>query len=281
METPIRRLEPELIAPDTHLVRQLFGEGAGPVAVMVNSMVITGDEPIIVDTGPAVSGDLWLADAFDIVDPADVRWIFLSHDDHDHTGNLLEVLDRAPNATLVTTWFMVERLAAAHALPMERMRWVNDGESFTAGDRELVAVTPPIFDSPTSRGLFDKKTGVYWAVDSFSTPVTHEVTNIDELDPGFWRDGFLQFQRLVSPWHQWLDAAKYGAHLQRVHDLGATTVANAHGPAMYGSQIERAFELFTELPSLPEAPLPGQVELEAIMAAVTTPVEQPVQASAA
>ena len=25
---------------------------------------------------------------FSIVEPDDVRWVFLSHDDHDHTGNL-------------------------------------------------------------------------------------------------------------------------------------------------------------------------------------------------
>ena len=33
--------------------------------------------------------------------PADVRWVFISHDDHDHIGNLLELLDLCPQATLV------------------------------------------------------------------------------------------------------------------------------------------------------------------------------------
>ena len=28
-----------------------------------------------------------------IVDFADVRWIYLSHDDHDHVGNLAKVLE--------------------------------------------------------------------------------------------------------------------------------------------------------------------------------------------
>jgi hypothetical protein len=30
------------------------------------------------------------------------------------------------------------------------MRWVNDGERFTAGSREFIAVMPPTFDSPTT-----------------------------------------------------------------------------------------------------------------------------------
>ena len=126
-------------------------------------MVITGAEPVIVDTGNELSRAEWMEAAFSIVDPADVRWVFLSHDDHDHIGNLTAVLDACPQATLVTNWFTVERTWRAMELPLDRMRWVNPGESFDAGDRTLVAVRPPIFDSPTTRGLFDSRTGVYWA----------------------------------------------------------------------------------------------------------------------
>jgi hypothetical protein len=88
---PIRFREPEQVAPDTWVVRQLAGEGLGPVATYVNSSVILGEEPVIVDCGPAVTRDEWPGFTFSIVDPADVRgstcrtttWT---------TGNLLQVL---------------------------------------------------------------------------------------------------------------------------------------------------------------------------------------------
>ena len=201
-DLPIRFLETEEIAPDTHVVRQLSGEGTAPVAVHVNTMVITGEEPVIVDTGPSLTRSGWLEHAFAVVDPADVRWVYLSHDDVDHAGNVLEVLDRCPHATLVTNWFSVERMAADTPLPLDRMVWVNDGESFRAGDRELVAVTPPVYDSPTTRGLFDASTGVYWAADALGSPVTHQVDDIRDLDPGFFREAFLGQQLMISPWMQ-------------------------------------------------------------------------------
>ena len=56
-------------------------------------------------------------------------------------------------------------------MPPTRQRWVDDGESFDVGDRMLQAVRPPVFDSPTTRGLFDPTTGVYWASDGFATPM--------------------------------------------------------------------------------------------------------------
>src|SRR5690349_21396704 len=120
---------PYRVAADTWVVPELFPTPDGPFVAM-NSAVITGREPVIVDTGNALNRDRWLDAVGSIVDLADVRWVFISHDDHDHTGNLLEVLDLAPNATLVTTWWTVERLAGDVELPVHRMRWVRDGESF-------------------------------------------------------------------------------------------------------------------------------------------------------
>jgi flavorubredoxin len=268
VDVPVRQVANERIADDTVVVRQIFGEGIAPVVMYANSMVIAGTEPVLVDTGSRVTRDAWFDATFSVVEPADVRWIYLSHDDHDHTGNLFEVLDVCPDAQLVMTWFMVERLAAQELVPLDRVRIVNDGERFHAGDRDLVAVVPPTFDSPTTRGLFDAKTGVYWAVDSFATAVPHDVTDLDELDPEFWKASFLEIQRTLSPWHRWLDPAKYAAHVEAVRDLGAIVVAAAHGPATRGAQIDRSIDLLRELPTHPPVELPGQAELELILSVI-------------
>ena len=125
-------------------------------------------------------------------------------------GNLPQVLERCPNATLLVTSFMVERMATESMLPLDRMRWVNEEDTIRVGDRELVAVVPPTYDSPTTRGLFDTSSGVYWAGDSFGVPLPFQVDSIRELPPGFFREGFLEMQRMLSPWHRWLDPVRYG-----------------------------------------------------------------------
>jgi flavorubredoxin len=268
MDIPARMLEPSQIAPDTFVIRQLFGEGLNPVAMHVNSMVITGAEPVIVDCGPAVTRQAWLDTVFGIVDPSDVRWIFLSHDDIDHTGNLPQVLDLCPQATLVTNWFSMERMASEYLLPLHRMQWVNDGERFHAGDRDFVAVMPPTFDSPTTRGLFDTSTGVYWAADSFACPVTHEITDVDELDPNFYREAFVMTQTMLSPWLRWLDSARYRDHVEHVRSFGARHIASAHSATLHGAQVERALDLCTTLPDAPPAAWPAQSDLDAVLASL-------------
>jgi hypothetical protein len=267
-QPPARHHEPLQVADDTFLIRMLNNEDAGSFAVYINSLVIRGPEPVIVDTGTVNNSSQWLDDVFGLVDPEDVRWVFLSHDDHDHVGNLAEVLSRCPNATLVTSWFAVERLSTDLALPLERMRWVNDGEGFTAGDRRLVAVRPPLFDSPTTRGLFDPRTGVYWAVDAFATPVQHAVDDVAELDPGFWREAFSISNRMNSPWTQWLDPAKWAGQVRRIEDLAPAVMASAHSPTIFANRVDAALQMMLQVAGQEEAPLPAQADLDAILAAL-------------
>ncbi len=70
----------------------------------VNAFLWKGPEPMLVDTGLAALSD-GVVDALAAeIDPGDLRWIWLSHTDADHIGNLVAVLERAPRAQVVTNF---------------------------------------------------------------------------------------------------------------------------------------------------------------------------------
>jgi flavorubredoxin len=261
--------EPLRIADDVFLIRQLEGEGTQPLCIAVNSLVIAGDEPVIVDTGARNNRECWLDDVFSIVAPRDVRWIFISHDDVDHLGNLVPVLERCPNATLVVNWVLVQRMSAETRLPLQRMRWVDDGEHFQAGDRTLVALRPPTFDSPSTRGLFDTKSRVYWATDSFGALVPHHVDSVSDLPLDAFQLGFTGFNRTMAPWVALADQRKFGDAVRSVRMLHAACIASCHGPVIGQPDMETAFALMERMPSAPAMPIPGQAQLEAMLASMT------------
>jgi flavorubredoxin len=263
---PLFHHEPLKIADDTYVIRHLHGEGLAPQAAYFNSMVVLGKEPTIVDTGAVNNRKDWLNDVFSLVDPRDVRWVFISHDDHDHVGNLPEVMALCPNATLISSWFQVERLGGDLALPLDRMRWLADGDSFDAGDRVFAAIRPPLFDSPTTRGLYDSKTGVYWGSDCFAAPVTQAMDDISGMHPEEWRQGYTLFNAANSPWVHMVDAVKYNATIERVAKLGISAIASAHTPPILGSYVSTAIDMLYDLPNAPVAQLPGQETLDAIVA---------------
>jgi flavorubredoxin len=261
--------EPLKVADDTYMIRTTFGEGHAPQFVYVNSLVVLGEEPAIIDTGTVNNRKQWLDDVFSLVDPKDVRWIMISHDDHDHVGNLAEAMALCPNATLVSSWFQVERLAGDIGLPPTRMQWREDGDSIKAGDREFALIRPPAFDSPTTRGFYDSKTGVYWAGDCFATPSTVASDDVSVMQPEEWRQGFNQFQLAISPWIHLVDAVKYNRTVKRIADLDPKVIVGGHSPAIFGDYVSTAIDMMYDLPAAEAPQLPGQETLDMIVAQIT------------
>jgi flavorubredoxin len=257
-------LAPRRVAKDTYVISELLPAMPG-TCVPINSAVIVGAEPVIVDTGTSLNRHAWTEAVFSLVDPRDVRWVFLSHDDHDHIGNLPEVMAACPNATVVGNWFIGERLAGDLPLPLHRTRWVNHGESFTAGDRELLAHRPPLFDAPTTRGLFDPTTGFYWAADAFAALVTPDMPEADGLDAALFDGTFRELNRQVAPWLALVDPTKHAAHVRALAALGVEVVIGGHGPVLREAMIGHAFDLLGELPSMPDVEWPGQAMLDELV----------------
>jgi flavorubredoxin len=269
---PTTHVAPTLIAKDTYLIHQVQEACGQPLHVYLNSMLILGEEPVIVDTGTPANRSQWLTDVFSLVEPGDVKWIFLSHDDVDHSGNLDEVMTACSNATLVCNWAMIERHTNCFNFPLERCRWIGHEEAFSVGDRTLHAVRPPIYDSPTTRGLFDSKTGVYWCVDAFATPLPDPTMAVADLDREFWMFGMTLFALgAVSPWLSMLDHDKYGRFVDVVQSLDISTMAGCHTPILEGDLIGAAFEHVRALPLAEPPPLPDQSVLDQIIARTSSP----------
>jgi flavorubredoxin len=265
-------VSPTKIAADTYVIHSVQEALGQPLFIYLNSMVVLGREPMIVDTGTIANREQWLQDVFSLVEPKDVRWIFISHDDVDHTGNLEQAMEACPNARLVCNWAMVERHTNCFDFPLERCQWVMDGESLDLGDRTVVALRPPVYDSPTTRGLFDPTTGVYWSVDTFATPLLDPAMGVGDLETEFWEFGMALFALgAVSPWLSLVDPKKYATYVDRVQSLDITTIAGCHTPVIEGPLIEKAFARVRELPVIDPPPMPDHSVLEQIIAASAVP----------
>ena len=275
---PTYHQPPTQVGPGTyevHTVQHALGQ---PSSVYLNSMVIQAKEHVLVDTGNERNRRAWLEDTFGLVDPGDVRWVYISHDDHDHVGNLPEVMELCPKATLVCNWALMERLTNAYEFDMKRLRWANDGDSFDVGDRTLAVIRPPMYDSPTSRGLLDTSTGVYWAVDSFATPVpggadaTTLATNVADLDAEFWQQGMVMFGlNVLSPWLQLVAPERFAAEVDRVRSHGMTTVASAHSPTIGEDKLPEAWDRLLALCGVDAPPMPNQAVLDVLLEAAAAP----------
>ena len=252
---------PYRVSADSWLIPTLAAAPTGGY-VGAHSLVIRGAEPVVVDTGCALARDLWAEQVFSVVEPEDVRWIFLSHSDHDHVGNLDLIVDRCPNATVVANFGIVGHLAGDRDLPLHRMQWRDPGESFAVGDRTLQVVRPPMFDAPNTRGLYDPKDRLLWAVDSFGALFPGGVLEAADIPADLFDPTFAALNSWNTPWLEWVDRDRYAQHVASTSDLDLDLVVSAHGPVLRGTRIADAFSRTLALAAATPVPQPGQSMLD-------------------
>jgi flavorubredoxin len=137
----------------------------------VNAFVLHAAEPVVVDTGLSLPGGGFMDALGSVVDPADVRWIWLTHPDRDHTGALFELLEAAPQARLVTTFLGAGIMSTEWPVPLDRVYLLNPGQSLEVGDRKLTAFRPPLYDSPATVGFYDDRSQTCFSSDCFGAPM--------------------------------------------------------------------------------------------------------------
>ncbi|HXW39198.1 MAG TPA: MBL fold metallo-hydrolase, partial [Acidimicrobiales bacterium] len=108
--------------------------------VPINAFVLHGAQPMLVDTGAVVERDEFLATLRTVIDPGELRWIWLTHPDFDHIGSLAPLLDANPDIRVITTFLGVGILSLFTPLPLDRVHLVNPGQTIEIGERTLTAI---------------------------------------------------------------------------------------------------------------------------------------------
>ncbi|MEU0247452.1 MBL fold metallo-hydrolase [Streptomyces sp. NPDC006235] len=231
----------------------------------VNAYLLRGEEPMLVDSGMPVDRAAFEEALWSLVDPEDLRWVAITHDDRDHTGSLTRILDRAPGAKVITNAISLTRLSEEFRIPRERVVTVNPGSRMSIGDRRLTFLRPPTFDSPGTLALFDHKDGTLFSSDSFGTVLPKTVQHIGDAQVKEFFEGFDILNRAISPWTALVADQKFHRTVRGVSSLSAARLLSAHGPTVEGAMVDALMEAMSRIPSLPQW-LPGaDIDLEAVL----------------
>lgn len=123
-------------APDIDVLtttHQIPGLGYIPI----NAFLLHGSAPLLVETGAVVDREEFMTALRSVIDPADLRWIWLTHTDPDHTGALRQLMSENDEVKVITTFLGVGAMSLSDPLPMDRVHLVNPGQTITIGERAL------------------------------------------------------------------------------------------------------------------------------------------------
>jgi ODP family beta-lactamase len=239
-------------------------DGLGYLAV--NAYVLHGADPVLVEAGTVVGRDDFMHALRSVIDPAELRWLWLSHTDPDHIGSIPQLLEEAPKLRVITTLFGMGILNLFAPIPANRVNFVNPGDRIELTDRTLTGLRPPAYDNPVSTGFVDDRTGVLFSSDCFGALLPEMPERADELDHGTLRAGQIRWATIDSPWLHTVDTDLYAGVLDRIRRIEPTMVLSGHLPPAPGDMLDLLLGSLAAVPLADPFEAPDQSTLDAMLA---------------
>ena len=261
------------VTPDIDVLSTYFpipGFGQLPI----NAFVLKGREPLLVDTGAPLDGEgadataSFMTALRQVIDPADLRWIWLTHADMDHVGSVHQILQEAPQARVVTTFLTVGRMSVFRPLPMDRVYLLNPGQSLDLGDRTVTSVKPPSYDAADTAGLYDSKSKAFFSSDCFGALLSGPADTASDVSPAGLKEGQLLWATIDAPWVHKVDDTTFAASLNEIRKMDPEMILSSHLPPAH-RMTEQLIRTLAAAPRATPFVGPDQAALQAMLAQLT------------
>ena len=262
MENPTI-FEPYKAAPDIDVIPSWFpipGFGILPV----HAYLLRAAEPVLVDAGLASLSDAFMEKLSSIIDPRDIKWLWLTHNDQDHIGGVQRLLEAAPGMRIITTFLGLQKMRLFQPLPMDRVYLLNPGQSLDVGDRTLISVKPPTYDAPETTGFFDPKTAAYFSSDCFGTLMSEPTENAAEIGSSRLRDGLISWATVDFPWLHGVNQNRFVTTLNQIRELSPNLILSNHLPPAHNITDE-LLRYLADVPASKPFIGPDQQALEVLL----------------
>jgi hypothetical protein len=259
--------EARTVVPDIHILPS-FLPAPGIGNIPVNAFVLKSKQPVLIDTGMHHDHTQFMAELESVIDPSDLRWIWLTHPDQDHLGSLQALVNANPSLRVITTFLGFAILGLRDSLPPDRVYLLNPGEQIDVGDRTLVCLRPPTFDNPATTAMYDTRSRALFSSDCFGAALPTLADEAYAIPREDLRDGQLLWASVDAPWLHRVDRGLFGDALNEIRALDPSLVLSAHLPPAR-AMLPRLLDTLAEAPNTRPFQGPDQAAFAAMVAQMT------------
>ncbi|HEY9849447.1 MAG TPA: diflavin flavoprotein [Leptolyngbyaceae cyanobacterium] len=193
-----------------------------------NSFLIQGEQIALVDTSHEKFRQLYIDTLKGLINPAQIDYLIISHTEPDHSGLVKDILELAPEVTVVGSKVAIQFLENLVHKPFKH-RIVKNGDKLDLGKgHQLEFVIAPNLHWPDTSFSFDHKTNILFTCDAFGMHYCSD--SIYDEDLSKLEDDFkYYYDCLMGP-----NARSVLSALKRMGELPEiTTIGTGHGPLLH------------------------------------------------
>jgi flavorubredoxin len=202
-----------------------------------NMFVIASEQPAIINTMMRRTFDRFRRQVADIVDPAIVRYIVVSHHEGDTDGAINEWLREAPKAEPIATELCA--VLSLRDLSDRPVRVVDDHEVIDLGSHRLCFLHSPYVNQWDSMMVFEESTRTLFPNDLFACPVPGDTFDSDPTD--ICLTAAREFGYMAN------DRACLESALAKAEACAPDRIAPMHGPVLT-THLDQLIGAFREAP---------------------------------
>lgn len=198
-----------------------------------NSFLIRGEKTALVDTSHEKFRQLYLDTLKSLINPAEIDYLIISHTEPDHSGLVKDILQLAPQITVVGSKVAIQFIEDFVHQPFKR-QIVKNGDKVDLGNgHELEFVIAPNLHWPDTSFSYDRKTQILFTCDAFGMHYCSESTFDEDLS-AIEADYRFYYECLMAP-----NARSVLSALKRMGELPEIgTIATGHGPLLHHNVTE-------------------------------------------
>jgi len=192
-----------------------------------NSFIIRGEQTALVDTSHEKFRQLYFDTLTGLIKPTEIDYLIISHTEPDHSGLVKDLLQMAPEITVVGSKVAIQFLEDFVHQPFKR-RIVKNGDRLDLGNgHEFEFVIAPNLHWPDTIFSFDHKTKILYTCDAFGLHYCSDST-FDEDLAAIEADFHYYYDCLMGP-----NARSVLSALKRMAELKTIgMIATGHGPLL-------------------------------------------------
>lgn len=190
-----------------------------------NSYFINAEKKTIIDTSKERFWETYIEKIKSVVNPAEIEYIVVNHTEPDHSGNLRNLLNMAPKATVIGSGNAIRYLKDLIGADFPH-QIVKDGQTLDLGNKKLRFIGAPNLHWPDSMYTYLEEDRLLFTCDSFGSHFAGDAMWDDEVG-NFDKDFKYYFDVILKPFSKFMLKA-----IEKIKPLPIRAILPGHGPLL-------------------------------------------------